>query len=59
MTPIRPELGMVMANLARVRPGSLVLDPFCGSGSLLLTAASLGASVVGADIELALERSGV
>lgn len=34
----------------QVRAGSLVLDPFCGSCSLLLPAATLGARTWGADI---------
>jgi hypothetical protein len=50
LTPIRPELGMVMANLAHVQSGGLVLDPFCGCGSLLLSAAHLGAVTLGADV---------
>ncbi|CAK0863520.1 unnamed protein product [Prorocentrum cordatum] len=31
-----PELALCMCNLALVAPGSRVLDPFCGSGALLL-----------------------
>ncbi|CAN0544464.1 unnamed protein product, partial [Ectocarpus sp. 8 AP-2014] len=38
-----------MANLAKVRPGSRVLDPFCGSCSLLLPAAHMGAKTWGSD----------
>ncbi|CAM9189473.1 unnamed protein product [Discosporangium mesarthrocarpum] len=49
-TAIEPEVALVMANLAKVRQGSLVLDPFCGSCSLLLPAAYLGARTVGSDI---------
>ena len=39
------------ANAGRVSKGDLVLDPFCGTGSLLLAAASLGADVIGSDID--------
>jgi tRNA G10 N-methylase Trm11 len=31
--------------------GDLVLDPFCGTGSLLLPCAFLGADVMGSDID--------
>jgi ribosomal protein L11 methylase PrmA len=33
-----------------VRPGDRVLDPFCGSGRLLLSGAERGASCVGLDV---------
>jgi site-specific DNA-methyltransferase (adenine-specific) len=35
---------------ASSRPGSLVVDPFCGSGTSLVVAARLGRSFVGSDI---------
>ena len=38
---MEPEIGFLMANLARVGPGSRVLDPFAGCCSLLLSAAFL------------------
>ena len=28
-----PTLSFIMTNLAKVRAGDLVLDPFCGTGS--------------------------
>ena len=52
-TPIKPELSFIMANLARVRRGSLCVDPFCGTGSLLMAAAALGAHTLGTDIDVA------
>jgi tRNA (guanine10-N2)-methyltransferase len=51
-TALEPELAFVMANLAGVVPGARVCDPFCGSCSLLLAAARLGAgSTVGFDAD--------
>ena len=41
----------IAANAAQVRPGQRVLDPFCGTGSLLIAAAHCGADVVGSDID--------
>src|SRR5258708_5362283 len=43
---------------ASTREGGLVIDPFCGSGTTLLAAASLGRTFVGCDRgELAIETS--
>lgn len=39
------------ANAAHIEVGQTVLDPFCGTGSLLISAAHLGAEVVGSDID--------
>ncbi len=44
-----PRLARAAANLARVRPGDRVVDPFLGTGALLAEAAALGARVSGVD----------
>lgn len=46
-----PQLSLLMANQALVQEGDLVLDPFVGSGSLLVSAAQFGGFVVGGDID--------
>lgn len=46
-----PQLSLLMANQAQVKNGDLVLDPFVGSGSLLVAAAQFGAYVLGTDID--------
>jgi SAM-dependent methyltransferase len=46
-----PVVSHVAANAALIVPGHRVLDPFCGTGSLLLASAFLGADVVGSDID--------
>jgi DNA methylase len=47
----KPEgLGRVLAKMAGIGRGDLVVDPFCGSGALLVGAAERGATVVGSDI---------
>ena len=43
-TSMDPELTFVMANFAGAGPCSLVLDPFCGTGSTLLPCAHFGAT---------------
>lgn len=49
-TAMDSELAFVMLNLSRVRSGSLVLDCFSGTGSILLPCAVRGALVLGGDI---------
>ncbi len=47
----KPEqLGRELARIAGIRRGELVVDPFVGSGALLLGALERGAVVTGADI---------
>lgn len=45
-----PKLAQQMLNLAQVKPGQKVLDPFCGTGVVLQEAALLGCAVYGSDI---------
>jgi len=42
----------------QVRQGRMVLDPFVGTGSLLVAAAAVGAVTVGADIDMRVIRIG-
>ena len=58
-TTMAPDKALLSANLAAVRPGHLVLDPCCGSGSLLLACALFGASVVGSDANRAAVSGGL
>lgn len=47
----KPEgLGRKLAAIAGIGPGSLVVDPFAGSGALLVGAAERGATVVAGDV---------
>jgi DNA modification methylase len=53
---IHPSLGKFVPQLAaellrrHLRPGQTVLDPFCGSGTTLVEAATLGIHGVGCDV---------
>ena len=40
-----------MVNLSRAKKGSTVLDPFCGTGGILIEAGIIGAKVIGTDID--------
>lgn len=45
-----PKLARVMVNLAGVKPGARIYDPFCGSGTVLMEAALTGYASLGSDI---------
>lgn len=46
-----PQLSFIMANQALIKKGDLIIDPFVGTGSLLIAAAHFGAYVWGVDID--------
>lgn len=50
-TSMDPVLSLIMANIAKCNPNHVTLDPFVGSGSLLVAAASFGSYVMGVDID--------
>ncbi|GLG92298.1 tRNA (Guanine(10)-N2)-methyltransferase-like protein [Gryllus bimaculatus] len=50
-TSMDPQLSLLMANQAKVKEGDLILDPFVGTGSLLVAAAQFGGYVLGTDID--------
>ncbi|CAG9859883.1 unnamed protein product [Phyllotreta striolata] len=50
-TSMDPQLSLLMANQAKITEGDIVLDPFVGSGSLLVAAAQFGGYVLGTDID--------
>ena len=47
---MNPKLARCMVNLSRVKEGQLVLDPFCGTGGILIEAGLIGCKVVGSDV---------
>ena len=50
-TSMDAEMSLVMANMIHARPGSLIFDPFVGTGSLTISCAHFGAAVFGSDID--------
>jgi tRNA (guanine10-N2)-dimethyltransferase len=46
-----PKLARCMVNLTRVHAGETVLDPFCGTGGILIEAGIIGTRVIGTDID--------
>ena len=47
---MNPKLARCMVNLSRIKEGQLLLDPFCGTGGILIEAGLIGCKVVGSDI---------
>ncbi|CAK1543802.1 unnamed protein product [Leptosia nina] len=50
-TSMDAQLSVIMANQAQIASGDIVLDPFVGSGSLLVAAAHFGGYIWGSDID--------
>lgn len=46
-----PVLARVLVNLSGVAPGGRLLDPFCGTGGILIEAGLCGVDVYGADVQ--------
>ena len=51
-TSMDNEIAFLMNNYGLVGPGSVVYDPFVGTGSILVPAAHMGALTFGADIDI-------
>ena len=46
-----PKLALCMVNLAHVKEGDIVLDPFCGTGGILIEAGDLNTTLIASDLE--------
>ncbi|TMW58783.1 hypothetical protein Poli38472_006928 [Pythium oligandrum] len=51
-TSMESEMALLMTNMALVQPGDLVIDPFVGTGSVLVPCATHGAVCFGTDIDI-------
>lgn len=49
-TSIQPKLAKALINLSRIKKGETLLDPFCGTGGILIEAGLLGCKLKGNDI---------
>jgi len=52
-TPLCPLAAFTMCNVARVKPGYRIFDPFCGSCAILLAASMIEPSVKTVGVEIA------
>jgi len=50
-TSMHPKIARVLVNLARVKKNDLLLDPFCGTGGILIEAGLIGLKLMGFDID--------
>ena len=50
-TSMDAELSLITANQALARPGSIIYDPFVGTGSFLISCSHFGAFSIGSDID--------
>ncbi|HHE04736.1 MAG TPA: methyltransferase domain-containing protein, partial [candidate division WOR-3 bacterium] len=48
---MEPRVARAMVNMARLREGQRLLDPFCGTGGILIEAGLMGIKVFGSDID--------
>ncbi len=48
---LHPRIARALVNLSRVAPGETLLDPFCGTGGILIEAGLLDVQVVGVDVK--------
>ncbi|MBM4240254.1 MAG: TIGR01177 family methyltransferase [Euryarchaeota archaeon] len=46
-----PKLARCMVNLSKIKKGEILLDPFCGTGGILIEAGIIGAKLIGMDID--------
>jgi Predicted DNA modification methylase len=46
-----PKLARTLVNLSGIRPGEHLLDPFCGTGGILIEAGLCGVGIAGTDID--------
>lgn len=50
-TSFESELSLISCNIAQVKPGDIMYDPFVGTGSFLVAGGYYGALVMGSDID--------
>lgn len=48
---IMPKIARALVNLSGARENELLLDPFCGTGGILIEASTIGARILGADVQ--------
>lgn len=48
---LHPKIARTLVNLSEIKKNETLLDPFCGTGGILIEAGLLGAKLVGSDIE--------
>ncbi|MFQ6128369.1 MAG: hypothetical protein ACE5QW_05660 [Thermoplasmata archaeon] len=47
---LHPKFARLLVNMTKVRKGETLLDPFCGTGGILIEAGLVGAAPIGSDL---------
>ncbi|MBD3262967.1 methyltransferase domain-containing protein [Candidatus Woesearchaeota archaeon] len=50
-TSLKPKWARLIINLSRCKESCVLLDPFCGTGSVLIEAAIIGCKAIGSDLD--------
>jgi tRNA (guanine10-N2)-dimethyltransferase len=53
---IKPKIARALVNLSSIKEGGIFLDPFCGTGGILIEAGLIGATLVGIDVQAKMVR---
>ncbi|MBN2603816.1 MAG: methyltransferase domain-containing protein [Candidatus Thermoplasmatota archaeon] len=53
---LHPKLARALVNLSEIKKGQTLLDPFCGTGGILIEAGLISARIIGSDIDDKLVR---
>ncbi len=48
---LHPKIARALINVSGIRKNDILLDPFCGTGGILIEAGLIGAKIIGSDIE--------
>jgi tRNA (guanine10-N2)-dimethyltransferase len=48
---LHPKVARALVNLTSIKRNQILLDPFCGTGGILLEAGLMGIKVIGSDVE--------
>ena len=48
---LHPRMARALVNLTGISPGQALMDPFCGTGAVLMEAAMMGISAIGIDLD--------
>ncbi len=48
---MHPKIARALVNLSGVKKNEVLIDPFCGTGGILIEAGLLGVRVIGSDVE--------
>ncbi|MHA1130787.1 MAG: THUMP domain-containing protein [Candidatus Helarchaeota archaeon] len=54
-----PFLARAMVNLSEANGSKTIIDPFCGSGSILIEAALLGFNIIGGDVDIKMLKGSI